>query len=366
MNNTLPVVNAHNGWSRLEEVWLGDVYPCSWYDHLAPEVRDTFYALTEKTQEDLAVIQRRLEEFGVKVRRPVYDNIDNYLDPTGQLTKPEISPRDSFAAIGNTFFMPHPQLSPRLPKTIRPWQHIIDEYASQGIEINKKSHARWFTISGANIVRAGRDLYIDTHYTFFERGASQSLEQEEFEKNYARHFSGQRVHFLNNGGHIDGCFAVLKPGLILCNEYFSEYDKTFPGWKLIRRFSPEFFQHPNIKYRPGTSPRENRKWWLPDLEFPKAFNKHVIQHAIDWVGDYTETYFEVNCLSIDEKNVMVLGENEPLFRELEQQGITAHPVPFRCRTFWDGGLHCITLDIRRQSKLEDYFPERDSQSLIFY
>jgi len=30
-------------------------------------------------------------------------------------------------------------------------------------------------------------------------------------------------------------------------------------------------------------------------------------------------------------------------------------VPWKYRWFWDGGLHCITLDINREGKQEDYF-----------
>jgi hypothetical protein len=35
-NNKLPTINNHNSWDTLEEVWLGDVYPAEWYDHLEP------------------------------------------------------------------------------------------------------------------------------------------------------------------------------------------------------------------------------------------------------------------------------------------------------------------------------------------
>jgi glycine amidinotransferase len=110
----------------------------------------------------------------------------------------------------------------------------------------------------------------------------------------------------------------------------------------------------------------NGKWWLPGVTESAKFNDHVIKHAQDWVGDYTETYFEVNCLVIDEKNILMLGENEAVFRELERHGITAHSLPFRTRTFWDGGLHCITLDIRRQDTMIDLFPERGDQAFFEY
>ena len=55
---TLPRINSFTNWGRLEEVWLGDCYPAHFYDHLESEVRDTFYEITQTTQEDLAVIQR--------------------------------------------------------------------------------------------------------------------------------------------------------------------------------------------------------------------------------------------------------------------------------------------------------------------
>ena len=91
----------------------------------------------------------------------------------------------------------------------------------------------------------------------------------------------------------------------------------------------------------------------------RTFNQHIIDHALDWVGCYTETYFELNCLVVDTENVIMLAENEVLARELERHGIQVHWVPFRARSFWDGAMHCLTVDIRRQSAIVDYFPERE-------
>jgi hypothetical protein len=166
-----------------------------------------------------------------------------------------------------------------------------------------------------------------------------------------------RIHILNNGGHADGCFALLKPGVILASNYFDSYEKTFPGWERIDTSLPEFFSHRNLG---ANDNHGNGKWWLPGMHSNRAFNEHIIKHAQTWIGDYTETFFEVNCLVLDEKNVMVLGEHDAIFRRMEEYGITAHSVPFRTRTFWDGGMHCLTLDIRRQTKLEDFFPERST------
>ena len=66
-------VNVHNNWDPLEEIWLGDTWPANFYDDETAEVRDAFYELTEWTKTDLVAIQKKFEEFGVVVRRPVID-----------------------------------------------------------------------------------------------------------------------------------------------------------------------------------------------------------------------------------------------------------------------------------------------------
>jgi hypothetical protein len=235
------------------------------------------------------------------------------------------------------------------------WPDVIAEYAQDpGSRIVERPNIPGAGhINGANTVRVGRDFYLDSHW----HGRDIDVEYVQ------RTFKDYRLHVLNNGGHVDGCFAVLKPGVLLTSKYFDDYDRTFPEWHRINISVPEFYRHGHISKRKG--PGNNGKWWLPGVSESAKFNDHVIKHAQDWVGDYTETYFEVNCLVIDEKNVFMLGENEAVFRELERYGITAHPMPFRTRTFWDGGLHCITLDIRRQDSMIDLFPER-TQNLYTY
>ena len=350
---TLPKINSYTNWGRLEEVWLGDCYPAHFYDHLESEVRDIFYEITQKTQEDLAVIQRKIEEHGVQVRRPRYNRIEDFLIPpghstsAGQLCKPMICPRDHFLVFGNTLF--------GATWDHRAWRDAVADYAQDpGSRIVDRPNIHGAGhINGANTVRAGRDFYLDSHW--HDGYVDVEYVQQTF-KDY-------RLHVLNNGGHVDGCFAVLKPGLLLTSKYFDDYDRTFPNWEKININEPEFLRH---KSTWRTGPEGNGKWWLPGVSNSAKFNDHVIKHAQDWVGDYTETYFELNCLVIDEKNVLMVGENEGVFRALEQHGITAHPMPFRTRTFWDGGLHCLTLDIRRNDSRVDLFPERGDQNLFVY
>ena len=330
----MPLINSHNGWSPLQEVWLGDVYPASWYDHLAPDVRDVFYKLTEITKQDLDSIQRVLQNFGVTVHRPHYDHIENYIDPHNNLRKPQICPRDNFVVIGNRL-MYHRGYQ-------RPWQHVIDQYKqSPGCSV---SAATSLCIGGANVVRVGRDIIIDRAGVY--------------DWQYDDQWPEFRVKMIDNGGHLDGCFAILRPGLILANHYFNDYDTHFPGWEVILLDDPTYLAYPLTGYQ-QPYPIRNEKFWNTSVGSNLSFNQHIIDHALDWVGCYTETYFELNCLSLDENNVIMLAKNDTLAEQLEQHGITVHWVPFRARSFWDGAMHCLTVDIRRQSCIEDFFPERD-------
>jgi len=324
------LINSHNSWSQLEEVWLGDVYPSEWYDHLDPEIRDVFQQITEITKQDLAAIQSKLESFGITVRRPEYYNINDFVDDNGALKKPEICPRDTFLTVGTTLLTPY-NVSPA-------WRSTLALYNNQTVP--GANHV----INGANVVRVGRDVVIDTD--IFD------VSEIDFDLTPFRDY---RITWVKNGGHMDGCFAILRPGLILANQYFADYEQTFPGWECIFLNESTYNQH--IKYPPQGG-EYNGKFYAEDVSFNQAFNDHVIDHAKTWVGNYTETFFELNCLVINESTVMMLGYNAALEKKLNEYGISVHWVPFRCRGFWDGGMHCVTVDIRRQSSIVDYFPER--------
>lgn len=328
------MINSYDSWSQLQEVWLGDVYPAEWYDHLPVAVRDVFYQITEITKQDLLTIEHKLLEFGVRVRRPTYHNINNHINPiTGQLVKPQICPRDTWVTVGNSLLVPINDVSSTLP-----WTAVLNEYREQGSNLVTNHDVHFF--NGANVVRVGQDIIVDTDiYEVDPKNLHIGLL-----KNY-------RVQWEKNGGHLDGCFAILRPGLILANHYYNGYDRIFPTWQKIFLDQPTFWQH---RKSPPPGSEFNGKFYAESVTINQAFNDHVIEHAQNWVGNYTETYFELNCLVINEHNVMMLGYNESLEQTLAQHGITVHWVPFRCRGFWDGGMHCITLDVRRQGTLKTY------------
>lgn len=114
----MSLVNSNCGFTTLEEVWLGDVYPHTYYDHLPAPVRDAFYTITDWTKEDLSKIEKKLQDLGVIVRRPEYLHIDNCIDQNGNLFKPVIAARDDTLVLGNKLW------NLRSNFKINPWKKI--------------------------------------------------------------------------------------------------------------------------------------------------------------------------------------------------------------------------------------------------
>jgi len=67
-----PVISSHTGFQPLKEVWVGDVYPEDFAQVLDSQHRDLFCAISEKTKKDLTLLENKLCELGVSIRRPTF------------------------------------------------------------------------------------------------------------------------------------------------------------------------------------------------------------------------------------------------------------------------------------------------------
>ena len=221
---------------------------------------------------------------------------------------------------------------------------ILELVKQQGNNIIETSGV----INSAMITRIGRDLYHGTES--YEEDQSQLLSER------TKLFPNYRNHIVNSGGHSDGTFCPVKPGLIVSLLDIPTYQETFPGWEVV--------------YLPGQSwtavqpfldlKEKNRgNFWVPGEEYNDDFTDYVNEWLDKWVGYVEETVFDVNMLVIDEHNVIVNNENDQVFEAFERHGITPHVCNFRHRYFWDGGIHCVTSDLHREGTQQNYFPERD-------
>lgn len=338
------MINSNFGFTPLKEVWLGDTYPESFYDHLPNEIADPFRQITAITKEDTGKLQKFLESRGIVVRRPIFDSIDHYIDEVGNLIKPPVTPRDNYLTLGNTLYNLHSKA------TGNPWRHWMEHYQQQGWNVQTPVDTPINCLAPPSLVRMGRDLYVDTitHQNVWGFLSEWMIS------------AGQdyRVNICDTGGHCDAVFCPVAPGVIVTSHWKHSYTKTFPGWEIYR--VPEELNN-------FTFSMKHPHWFTSNqsIDNNQMFSQHIINKAQDWVGNAPETVFEVNMLVLDEKNVVAMKEYPPLEQWLNDRGITVHHFDLRTRGFWDGGWHCFTLDIHREDTTLDLFPERGSNGVFW-
>ena len=155
-------------------------------------------------------------------------------------------------------------------------------------------------------------------------------------------------------GHNDSVFSVLKPGVVIAASWVQEYggvQKLFPNWEII------YFEDPNwdqvVKW--GKLKKLNRgKWWVPGEEDNDEFTNFVETWLDNWIGEVEETIFDVNTLVLDDKYVVVNSDNPVLVDALHKHNMEPVFCPLRHRFFFDGGWHCLTLDVEREGGQQDY------------
>ena len=376
--------SVYQHWDPLKVCVVGRSYPPEFYSWInVPHVRSLFEKIAVETEEDYQAIIKKLQEFGVKVMRPKLPNAEDCF-VNGQYIAPPMTPRDYNIMIGDTYYCNY-NLSFRgfyqsvkdpswpncntheefinLPKYIQQecidvhgyeklsrtysvYDHILSDIKEHGgkVAVNDLNN----DAPGAMISRIGRDLYVGTK--------SYDQDTTEYKKYLNNKFPNYRTQIVNTGGHSDGTYCPVCPGLIISLNDVPTYADTFPDWEVVYlpnqswgKITP-FLQ---LKLKNGG------KWWIPGFEHDNEVINVVELWLGHWTGYVEETVFDVNMLIIDPKNVIVFNYNKQVFDALDRYGITPHVVPFRHRYFWDGGIHCITSDIHREGTMQDYFPERN-------
>lgn len=372
-------LSVHQPWDPLKLCIVGRTYSPEFYQFIPdPQARTVMERIARECEEDYQKLISLLESFDVEVVRPELSNdYTLYQNPNGKLAAPPMCPRDYLAMIGKDFYVEtntilaswdhikgwswpgRPGHTKDIPEEIvkecaelglydlhdrtQEYSQIINRVAASNNTIfNKDKH-----LNTAMIARVGRDLYFGTE--------SLRDNMPELQKKYQSYFPDYRCHMVNTGGHLDGTFAVVAPGLVVSSMEILNFYELFPGWEIV--YVP-YSSLGTVAEFEQIKQKNAGKWWVPGEEENTAFTEFVSNWIDNWVGYVEETLFDVNLLVIDPKNVAVSGYNESVFCAFERYGITPHIVNFRHRFFWDGGLHCITSDLHRVGEQQDYFPQR--------
>ena len=372
--------NIWNKWDPLETCMLGNNYPPEFFNGIQDNVGDPLKRICEETLEDLEGYKKILQQFGVEVIQPEIDPSERFLDSPHLNGHPRgpLQVRDAQLVLGNNCYITgtdHPAIAraiknynndvidlvncPMLEHSYRLVQcHVSGDwpdYPEYSANFNNqqffKTHV-WNEIQEAGIryqpfadlnsaccmMIGNRVVYAPEHTTTIKKQALKVFSEMNPDWHIVTH---------EFDGHTDGSFHPLKPGAILSLYDIQHYQETFPGWDVC--FLPDQSWNKIRKFLKLKKVNAG-KWWVPGEEDNAEFTHFVETWLQDWVGYVEETVFDVNVLMLDEHHCCVSQIDNPLVNNfLKKHNIEPVHVPWRHRYFWDGGLHCITLDLKRRN-----------------
>ena len=355
-------------WDPLKVCVIGTSYPPEFYYWIQDRnTRQRFERLAEETEQDYQALVSLLQgKFGIEVLRPQLSRDLSSLKVHGRWMQPPVCPRDYFIMIQDQLWVPtvpnrahadrvfarqsalnreefdridQAQLDARLNCYTDIFQHVSD----QG---NTVQQTDLDFVNGCFVSRIGKNLYFATQ--------EYSEDQDRLLQTVNTHFPTTRNKIVNAGGHGDATYCPVAPGLIISLRDIPTYADTFPDWEVIY-LPPSNYEHMR-EFQ--ASMRINRgRWHIPGFEQDQNLINTVEYYFEDWVGDASETVFDVNILVIDHKNIVVSSHNDRVEQACARYGIEVHVSPFRHRYFWDAGIHCITNDLNRKGIVNDYFAQ---------
>jgi hypothetical protein len=353
MNNNTGI-SSYTSWQPLEEVIVGRAYTPDYFDFIDnAQVRNQLQQILYETEEDLNNLSRVIQQSGAKVHRPDLPNREQFIlyqTSMAAVPLPPLTPRDWQISLGQKLLriIAMPELD-----------RICDQFGAQVINphrvTNDPATGRVLTwdpdciLNGASascIVRVGEDVFFDNS-AYLRPDQTAWIRANVLDSRY-------RVHEAVTDGHGDAVFAILKPGVILSSKHDENlhFDQDFPGWEVLRIMDSSIdaaMAMGQFKYEanPGA-------WYVQGATPTPEFTAFVDTYLSKWTGFVAETVFDVNCLVLDESNVIFSAYNQSVFDFCHRHHINPIISPLRHSYFWDGGISCCTQDLRRRGGLERY------------
>lgn len=333
------MINSYTEFQPLREVVVGQGYPPEYFEHVEDsQIRHTLQQIFYEIEQDFQHLIQTLRSFDVRVTRPGLISKSHFESHPHML--PPITPRDRQTVFGNRLVRMAPHSS---------FDLLIEHYKMQFPDQVTVPHGQDLLImdngNASCVYRMGRDVW-------FDESEWLRPEQSQWLIDHVMTHPDYRFHRMHTDGHSDCVFAVLKPGVILTSFHDGgvRYAEDFPGWQLYRVQNPSIqrFHEFRDQMHPGL------RWWIPGIDNLERFRTYVDQYLHEWVGAIHETVFDVNCLSIDTQHVVFACYNREVFDYCKSQGVEPILCELRHRFFFDGGVHCCTLDIEREGGMEDY------------
>ena len=338
------MINSYTSWQPLQEAVVGRAFPSDYFNFVdSPQVRAQLQQILDETEEDLNNLQRTIEIYGAVVHRPTLmtkDQFQNLQINSDGAPLPPLTPRDWQITLGQSLLrvLPVPELD-----------DVCSKYADQIINPHRDVYDPDCILNGASascIVRVGRDVFFDNS-DYLKPNQTRWIIENCLGPEY-------RIHEAVTDGHGDAVFAILKPGVILSSKHDMHLDlaRDFPGWDVLKIWDSSIWAAMEVgKFKYESNPGA---WYVQGQTPTPEFTRFVDTYLNKWTGFVAETVFDVNCLVLDEENVIFSAYNKDVFDFCKRHRINPIICELRHSYFWDGGISCCTQDLRRRGGMETY------------
>tara|TARA_B100002019_G_scaffold88061_2_gene76272 strand:- start:533 stop:1531 length:999 start_codon:yes stop_codon:yes gene_type:complete len=327
-------LKSNNGWDPLKSIIVGDASGAR-IPPLSRSMRNFMFAnlefhqirelcapwvystkVIDESQEDLEILADTLTKESITVYRPEKKNYGwmNYC------------PRDIFLVLDDIILETPNVMSIREYESLA-YRHILNkldgrwlkapvpQYLEESFDFSDLSVPTLMNaeimFDAPNVVRMGKTLL----YQISNSGNLKGL------KWLQQSFPEYRIHPASqySGAHFDSTVVPLRPGLVLLN-----------GLRCTENNYPLIFKN-----------------------WDKIFFTDIVSTDTDDNG-ISSNSIGLNLLSLNENTVIVDKNQKPLIKILKQHGINSIPLELRHARTLGGGFHCVTLDLHREGKLEQY------------
>jgi len=339
-------------WDPLEEVIVGDCFlykDLNW--NLPPATAGKFAQILEETKEDLNNLSDYLSKMGVKVHRPRPKINNQDIKIAGfdiRLATAPIVPRDQYLVYGETIYQTYTSLPDRYIDSLSYYEIFLELY--------KQGH-NWISQPPPNIenvsnlgddwVNSGKSLYNERYvdkllwhtacmFKYGDTLLSNTSPGTALGLEWMRRNTPHKILTQDRFGHIDHGFFSVNDDVIICDtkEWVPEALKNKKLYPIKVLLDEKSDYDTFFKERYSTPTKISDDWmdrWLTE-----------------WKGYFQDVCFDFNPLVVDPNNI-VFNNNQPrLFKFLDSLGINSHVCNVRHSLFWDAGIHCLTLDVKRR------------------
>jgi hypothetical protein len=340
-------------WDPLEEIIVGVCPPEHFYDNFVKDDRclPLLNTILKETREDLDNLSSMLEAMGIKVYRPNNLQFHPGIDiSTFQIHNPmaPIIPRDQHLVYGNKIVQTYTSMPNRWLDSVA-YYDIFAELFKHGLswnsmpapllknvddqsELYKTDRLLWHT---ATMFKCGDALITNS------KGPGSQLGLRWMADNYPDcKIIINENSIQNNFGHIDHGFFMTDDETV-----FAENKHWAP--EILTKNKNVIYLHDVVESPILSEVNEEKDQYKTHGNF--SF-EHLNAWLTEWKGYWQNVAFDFNVLVVDNKNIIISTSQPRLQELLDKHGITCHVSSIRHNWFWEAGIHCLTLDVKRRGE----------------